>query len=107
LNEQYYQSIFYLLFRLMSLNVQAEVHIATGRVDAVIELASGVWIFEFKFDRSADEALRQIREKGYAAPWLGDIRPVYLVGVNFDSAKRNIGEWKVERPLLTGSTKNN
>ncbi|MCI5120746.1 MAG: AAA family ATPase [Candidatus Electrothrix sp. AUS4] len=107
LSEQYYQSIFYLLFRLMSLNVQAEVHIATGRVDAVLELASGVWIFEFKFDRSADEALQQIHEKGYAAPWLGDVRPLHLVGVNFDSAKRNIGEWKVEIPLRPGSTEKN
>lgn len=80
----------------MSLNVQAEVHIATGRIDAVVELDSGVWIFEFKFNRSADEALRQIYEKGYAEPWKGESRPVRVVGVNFDSEKRNIGEWKVE-----------
>jgi hypothetical protein len=96
LNEQYYQSLFYLIFRLMSLNVQAEVHIATGRIDAVVELASGVWIFEFKFNHSADEALRQIYAKGYAEPWKGDTRPVRVAGVNFDSEKRNIGEWKVE-----------
>ncbi len=106
LNEQYYQSIFYLIFRLMSLNVQAEVHIATGRVDAVIELASGVWIFEFKFDRSADEALRQIHEKSYATPWQGESRPVRVIGVNFDLAKRNIEEWKVAIPFPTGNTDN-
>ena len=35
---------------------------------------------------------RQIREKGYAAAYKGDRRPVTLVGVNFRTAKRNIDE---------------
>ena len=96
LNEHYYQSLFYLIFRLMSLNIRAEVHTNTGRIDTVIELDSGVWIFEFKFNRSADAALQQIYAKKYADPWQGDARPVRLVGVNFDLAKRNIGEWKAE-----------
>lgn len=96
LSEHYHQSLLYMIFRLMSLNMRAEVRTSAGNIDAVIELASGVWIFEFKFNRSAEEALRRIHEKNYAAPWQGDVRPVLLVGVNFNSEKRNIEEWKVE-----------
>ena len=51
-----------------------------------------MWVFEFKFNKSANAAIRQIREKGYADAYRGDSRPVTLVGVNFRAAKRNIDE---------------
>ena len=57
-----------------------------------------MWVFEFKFNKSASAAVRQIREKGYAAQYKGDKRPVTLVGVNFRTAKRNIDE-----PLFSAS----
>ena len=49
-------------------------------------------MFEFKFNKSANAAIRQIREKGYADQYKGDKRPVTLVGINFRVAKRNIDE---------------
>ena len=51
-----------------------------------------MWVFEFKFNKSAKAAIRQIREKGYADAYKGDKRPVTLVGINFRTAKRNIDE---------------
>ena len=42
--------------------------------------------------QAAKAAIRQIREKGYAAEYKGDRRPVTLVGVNFRLSKRNIDE---------------
>nr|VFJ54841.1 MAG: Pentapeptide repeat-containing protein [Candidatus Kentron sp. FM]VFJ57735.1 MAG: Pentapeptide repeat-containing protein [Candidatus Kentron sp. FM]VFK08332.1 MAG: Pentapeptide repeat-containing protein [Candidatus Kentron sp. FM] len=95
--EQDYQSIFYTIFKLMGFHIHPEVRTATARIDATIELSSGIWIFEFKVDKSADAALAQIREKDYAGPYVAIGKPVYLVGVNFDSKKRTINEWKVER----------
>ena len=53
-------------------------------------------MFEFKFNKSANAAVRQIREKGYADAYKGGKRPVTLVGINFRAAKRNIDEPKVE-----------
>nr|VFJ72785.1 MAG: PD-(D/E)XK nuclease superfamily protein [Candidatus Kentron sp. FM]VFJ73032.1 MAG: PD-(D/E)XK nuclease superfamily protein [Candidatus Kentron sp. FM]VFK20864.1 MAG: PD-(D/E)XK nuclease superfamily protein [Candidatus Kentron sp. FM] len=94
--ERYYQSLFYLVFRLMGLHIHTEVRTAIGRIDATIELDSGVWIFEFKLDDSAEAALAQIKEKDYAGPYRAAGRPVYLVGVNFDWEKRNIGGWEME-----------
>ncbi|NNJ85168.1 MAG: ATP-binding protein, partial [Gammaproteobacteria bacterium] len=97
--ERYYQSLFYLIFRLMGMQIHTEVHTATGRIDATVELDTGIWIFEFKLDGSAQAALDQIRDKKYAAPYATSGKPVYLVGVNFDfdPKKRNVIEWKMDR----------
>jgi hypothetical protein len=55
-----------------------------------------VYCFEFKLDKSADEAIEQIEKKDYLLPWKGSGRKLFKVGVNFDREKRNIGEWKCE-----------
>ena len=60
-----------------------------------------IFIFEFKLEGSAAEALAQIREKAYFAPYLLKEKAVYLAGVNFDMEKRNVAEWTVE---LMGET---
>ena len=59
---------------------------------AIVETPDSVWVFEFKYQKSAKAAIRQIREKGYADAYRGDRRPVTLVGINFRLAKRNIDE---------------
>lgn len=53
-------------------------------------------IIEMKLDKSADDAIKQIREKGYAERYAGDGRPVTLIGINFSSEKHGIAEWKAE-----------
>ena len=54
-----------------------------------------IYIFEFKLDKSADEALHQIEDKGYALPYTSDLRRLFKIGVNFTSEQRRIAEWKV------------
>ena len=93
--EKHYQTIFYLLFRLMGQYVETEVKNAVGRADAVVKLPDAIYVFEFKFDGSADEALAQIESKQYAIPYELDGRKIVKIGVNFDSATRSIGEWKI------------
>ncbi|MBQ6565823.1 MAG: PD-(D/E)XK nuclease domain-containing protein, partial [Treponema sp.] len=67
----------------------------------VVETERAVYVFEFKLDGSADEALEQIDGKGYLIPYLGrkgaDGKPkaLYKVGVSFDAATRTLGGWKV------------
>ena len=51
---------------------------------------------EFKRDRSATEAMAQIKEKRYFEKFLGSGKKITLVGVNFDSEKRTIAEWVTE-----------
>lgn len=93
--EKHYQTIFYLLFRLMGQYVDVEVKSAIGRADVVLKLTDAIYVFEFKFDGTPDEALAQIESKNYAIPYQSDGRRIVKIGVNFDSATRTIGEWKI------------
>ncbi len=99
--EKYYQSMFYLIFKLIGLQIDAEVKTNRGRIDAVIEMDEAVFIFEFKLDGSAEAALAQIRERGYAEKYglgkLDGLRDaVYLVGVSFSTQERGVVDWRVE-----------
>lgn len=94
--EKHYQTIFYLLFRLMGQYVDVEVKNAIGRADVVIKMSDAIYVFEFKVDGSPEEALAQINSKQYAIPYAMDHRRVVKVGVNFDSSTRTIGKWKIE-----------
>ena len=54
-----------------------------------------VYIFEFKIDRSAQDAIQQIVEKGYTIPYLKNHRRLFRVGVNFSSVTKNIDDWLI------------
>lgn len=103
--EREWRNQMYLIFTLLGQNVKEEVHCATGRADCIIETAACVYIFEFKLDKTAEEALDQIEEKGYAVPYKADSRKVIRIGVNFSSEKRNIGEWKATAHIHTEGKK--
>jgi hypothetical protein len=94
--EGYYQLAVHLIFNILGFNCRSEVRIAAGRIDTLVETKSYVYCFEFKLDKSADEALAQIGTKDYLLPWTGTGKKLFKVGVNFDSEKRNIGDWKHE-----------
>ena len=81
---------FQLFFAMLGANPAPEFPSARGYADAVVEQPSAVYVFEFKYDESSEAAIRQIRERGYADKWIGGERPVTLVGINFNSKKRNI-----------------
>lgn len=93
--ERDFHNVIYLVFLLLGQAVQNEVHYAKGRADCVLQTKDYVYIFEFKIDKSADEALQQIEDRNYAMPFIADNRTVVKIGVNFDSSERNIIEWKV------------
>ena len=92
--EKYYQTVFYLIFSLIGLKVEAEVRTNKGRIDAVI-MDKDVHIFEFKFEKDKDKALSQIKEKRYFEKYQSAGKDVYLFGVEFKD--RNVGEWVVEK----------
>ena len=92
--EKYYQTVFYLIFSLIGLKVEAEVKTNKGRIDAVI-IDKDIYIFEFKFDGDKDQALNQIKDKKYFEKYQGEGKKIYLFGVEF--ADRNVGEWVVEK----------
>lgn len=93
--ETHFQYTFYIINRLLSCyTVLIEKQNSQGRADNIIESDKDIYIFEFKIDKSADEALAQIEEKGYAVPYLGDSRPIHKIGVCISSKTRTVAEWK-------------
>ncbi|MFP4423132.1 MAG: AAA family ATPase [Desulfococcaceae bacterium] len=96
-DEAYFHTVFYLAVSASGADARSEVLTCDGRIDLVVEFEDKVFILEFKCNQTADAALAQIREKGYAAPYRGTGKGVFLVGINFDTKLKNISEWKWER----------
>ncbi len=94
--EIYFQNVFYVLFRLLGFYVTVERATSHGRMDVTIETPGYVYVIELKLDGTAEDALRQIKEKGYARQFRMDKRKVYLIGVNFSSETRGIEKWVIE-----------
>ena len=100
--ERHYHVVFYLVFKLLGQYVESEVKSAKGRSDAVVSAGAYRYVFEFKLNGTAEEALAQIDEKGYLIPYrahgggrepAGSAQALVKVGVEFDREARNIGRW--------------
>ena len=93
--ELYFHNVTSLVFKLLGFYTDVERHTTDGRMDMLVQTKDFIYIFEFKMDKSADEALAQIEEKQYAKPFEQDPRKLFKIGVNFSSATRRIDDWKV------------
>ena len=97
-DEHYYQTIFFITFLLLGSVVEAESRTNQGRIDAYVRTARTVFVFEFKLDRSAEEAVGQILDRRYYEKFRHAGLPVRLVGVNFDSDRGRIDGWQEGTP---------
>ena len=94
--ETHFSYTFYLIFRMLSCyTTLIEKQNSKGRADIIIETNNDIFIFEFKLDGSAEEALKQIEEQQYAVPYLNDKRKLHKIGVNISSASRTVDAWLV------------
>lgn len=91
--EHDFQTVIYLVFTLLGQYVQSEVHSVQGRADCIVETRRFIYLFEFKRDGSAEEALKQIEEKHYAPPYAADSRKLFRIGVSFDSHTKLLSDW--------------
>ena len=94
--ESTFQGIFFSLFRLLGVYIEAESTTNDGRIDAVVQTPKAIYIFEFKLDNDPT-ALAQIKEKEYFKKYQLDKREIYIIGVNFDSVKGNLAGWEEEK----------
>ena len=98
--ERYFHYTFYLLMRMVSCyTVYTEKQQSEGRVDCIVETPDYIYIFEFKLDGTADEALAQIEEKGYDRPYEADKRKLFKVGTVFSSETGTISEFAVRETM--------
>ena len=96
-NEQLYQSLIYAALVAFGADVSAEEQTADGRMDLVLKLPDTIYIMELKYGKSAEEAVAQILQKGYAARFAHDGRPMVAVGMNISTDRRTIDDWKTEK----------
>ena len=93
--ELHYQNVLFIVFKLLGFYVKAEYHTSEGRVDLIFQTNRFIYVMEFKLDGTAEEALQQIDDKGYALPFASDPRTLFRIGVNFSAKTRNIEKWLV------------
>ncbi|MDR2614233.1 MAG: PD-(D/E)XK nuclease domain-containing protein, partial [Candidatus Accumulibacter sp.] len=96
--EGYYASVFYASFAALGMNIHLEESNNWGRLDMAVEFNGQIYIFEFKVveDQAKGEALRQIKEKGYAEKYHSSHQPIHLIGVEFSKKERNVVGFAVE-----------
>jgi hypothetical protein len=95
--ENHYQNVIFIVSKLLGFYVKAEYHTSEGSIDLVLQAPDYIYVMEFKFNGTAEEALAQINDKQYALPFECDKRHLIKVGVNFSSKTRNIDSWKIEQ----------
>lgn len=95
-DEAYFHTVFYLMVSASGVDARSEVLTYKGRIDLMMEFSDKLYIIEFKCNQSARAGIRQIREKGYADPYRQSGKKIILMGINFDTEKRNVSEWLIE-----------
>ena len=94
-SERSFQQAMYIIMELLGEYVEAERHTSNGRIDLLLQTKDYIYIVELKIDNTADAALQQIEEKGYAKPFGNDPRKIFKIGVSFSTENRRIEDWKV------------
>ena len=94
-SEKNFQYAMYIIMELLGEYVQAERSTSNGRIDLLLQTRDFIYIVELNIDNTADAALQQIEERGYAKPFVNDPRKIFKIGVSFSTADRHIEDWKV------------
>lgn len=91
----FYEYTFYLLFTSFNDLVRTQVKCSQGRTDVVVFMPTAIYVMELKVNGTAQEALDQIDNRGYATPYQTDGRRVVKIGISFNTEKRTIEEWVI------------
>ena len=94
--EGYYASVIYAYLASLGLDLTAEDVTSKGRIDLSIRLDNAIYLLEFKVD-GGGKALEQIRQRNYQQKYQGQGKPIYLIGIDFDSAERNLAAFDWEQ----------
>lgn len=92
--EHFYHALVHLHFRYLGLYLESEVHTSDGRMDAVVQTPSHVYIIEFKLNVDAKVALAQIVEKQYAEKFRLIQKEIIGLGISFDTLKKAVKDWE-------------
>ena len=91
--EGFYEYTLYLIFSMLNVYVKTQVKCAGGRADMVIFMPNTIYVMELKLNGTAQEALQQINDKGYAHPYEQDGRRIVKIGAGFSTESKTVEEW--------------
>ncbi len=94
--EHFYHALVHLHFRYLGFSLDSEVHTSDGRMDAVVQTDSHIYIMEFKINVPAQVGLDQIREKKYANKYRLSNKTIIGIGISFDTVKKEVKDWVME-----------
>jgi hypothetical protein len=93
-NEHFYHAIIHLLFSLLGFYIESEVHTKNGRADVILQFEDDVYCLEFKLNKSAEEAIQQINERGYLDKYVVgtycNTSLLHKIGINFSSKTKKV-----------------
>ncbi len=99
-DQAHFHTLFYLMVSASGVNAQSELLTIQDLVDIVVTFPDKIFVMEFRCDQSADAAIMQIREKGYAERYKQSGKKLFLMGITFSMEEQNLTDWKVERLFL-------
>ena len=68
-------------------------YIGLDSADVVVFMPDAIYVIELKMNGTAQEALQQIEDKGYARPYGQDGHRIVRIGVNFSIVSKSIDDW--------------
>ena len=93
--EVYFENNIYIIFKLMGFTVETEYRTSAGRIDLLVKTKGFIYVIELKLRGTAEDAVAQIEEKGYALPFASDPRKLFKIGISFSGKTRNIDRWVI------------
>lgn len=91
----FYEYTFYLIFSMLNVYVRTQVKCAGGRTDVVVLMPDNTYVLELKTNGTAQSALDQINQKGYAAPYPTGNHRVVKAGIHFNTDTHTIDDWVI------------
>ena len=92
--EGLFHGLVHIIFNYLGIFIKSEVHSSRGRADAIVETPTDVFIFEFKINKTAAEAMAQIEKKKYADKYRASKKTLNGIAFNYNSIERCIDEWE-------------
>ena len=96
-SERFFHGLIHLMFKYLGIFIDSEVRTYKGRADSIVQTNTHVYIFEFKADKTAEDALEQLKKNDYARKYKLSGKEIIGIAVNFNSIEREIDGWIEER----------
>ncbi len=97
--EKFFHAIFHLIFTMVGSDIRSEMHTPQGRIDSAVMTADRIFLFEFKLNEPAEDALQCIKDRHYVEHLKHRNKPVTAVGVSFSTKLKGVADWKEEELL--------